>query len=80
MPVFEIKLQLKSIDHRLYALRSLEAGVVHQRRDCQSISPGLHILFDLVPAGTLYHPTTHMDVTFVYLNSRQSSIWWIHPF
>lgn len=33
MPVFEIKLQLKSIDNRLDALRCLEAGVVHQRRD-----------------------------------------------
>ena len=33
MPVFEIKLQLKSIDNRLDALGSLEAGVVHERRD-----------------------------------------------
>ena len=33
MPVFAIKLQLKSIDNRLDALGSHEAGVVHERRD-----------------------------------------------
>ena len=33
MPFFAIKLQLKSIDNRLDVLGSLEAGVVHERRD-----------------------------------------------
>ena len=33
MPLFAIKLQLKSIDNRLDVLGSLEAGVVHERRD-----------------------------------------------
>ena len=74
MPVFEIKLQLKSIDNRLYALRSLEAGLFISGV-IVSVSPLAFIFF-----LTLYHPTTYLDVTFVWLNNRQSLIWWIHPF
>ena len=44
MPIFEIKLQIKLIYNRLDALRCLEAGVVHQRRD-------IMLLYRLVVKG-----------------------------
>ena len=42
--------------------RVLRWRKVQPGRDRRRIAPGLHLLFDLVPAGTLCHPTTHLEL------------------